>query len=269
MPEGPEIRRAADRIEKAIRDRELVSVTLDFEPLRGLEEVLEGETVTGITTHGKAMLTHFSGGLTLYSHNQLYGVWKIARKADPKTNRRLRVALRTEGAAALLYSATDVDVLDADGVAGHPFLRKLGPDALWESTDVDEVDERLQSKTFSGRSLGALLLDQSFVAGLGNYLRSEILFCASLRPEQRPRDLTRGQRRKVARETLKLTRRSYETAGVTLPASVVPARRKGQRRERFWVFARQGKRCRRCDDSIEKIVVGSRRLYLCPTCQSV
>ena len=268
MPEGPEIRRAADAVERAVGGEPLVSVTIDFDALRGLGRELEGETVTDIRTHGKAMLTQFSGGLTLYSHNQLYGVWRIAAAgSDPQTNRRLRVALRTASRSALLYSATDVDLLDSDGVAGHPFLRKLGPDALWPELTWQEVAERLESKPFGGRSLAALLLDQSFVAGLGNYLRSEVLFCARVDPTARPRDLARGSRRLVARQVLELTRRSYCTGGLTLPPSqALKASKRGQQ-ERFGVFAREGRPCRRCRTTVEKVMIGSRRLYLCPSCQ--
>ncbi|REJ85852.1 MAG: hypothetical protein DWQ36_15715 [Acidobacteria bacterium] len=168
MPEGPEIRRAADRVEKAVADRELVAVELHFEDLRASAAQLVGQQVTRVDTHGKAMLTHFSAGKVLYSHNQLYGRWRIAAPdADPKTNRRLRVALRTEHRSALLYSATDVDLLDSEELAVHPYLRGLGPDPLWAQTTVEEIADRFASRTFRRRRLAGLLLDQSCIAGQG------------------------------------------------------------------------------------------------------
>lgn len=77
MPEGPEIRRAADNLEAAIKGKPLTDVWFAFAQLKPYESQLTGQLVTRIETRGKALLTHFSNGLTLYSHNQLYGVWRV------------------------------------------------------------------------------------------------------------------------------------------------------------------------------------------------
>ena len=218
------------------------------------------------------MLTRFEGGLTLYSHNQLYGRWYTCRRGElPRTNRSLRVALHTDENSALLYSASDVAVLDAEGLAAHPFLNRLGPDLLDPDLEVHVLAQRLQSKPFRGRSLASLLLDQSFLAGLGNYLRSEILFCAGLDPLRRPRDLDDEDCRRLAGTCLELGWRSYRTRGITLDEKQLETlgqgRRKGARRKRFWVFARAGQGCYRCQTPILREVRGSRRLYRCPVCQ--
>ncbi|MDB2181027.1 DNA-formamidopyrimidine glycosylase family protein, partial [Citrobacter farmeri] len=77
MPEGPEIRRAADNLEAAIKGKPLTDVWFAFAQLKPYQSSLVGQTVTAMETRGKALLTHFSEGLTLYSHNQLYGVWRV------------------------------------------------------------------------------------------------------------------------------------------------------------------------------------------------
>lgn len=77
MPEGPEIRRAADKLEAAIKGEPLTNVWFAFPQLQPYQTQLIGQRVTHIATRGKALLTQFSGGLTLYSHNQLYGVWRV------------------------------------------------------------------------------------------------------------------------------------------------------------------------------------------------
>ncbi len=271
MPEGPEIRRAADRIADAVVGHELVRVFFGFDRLAHFEELLRGEHVTAVDTHGKAMLTRLSGGLTLYSHNQLYGRWYVQKPGTlPDTNRNLRVGLHTRHRDALLYSASDVDVLGPDELALHPFLQKLGPDVLWPDLGWREIDERLRSRTFRGRQLAALLLDQGFVAGLGNYLRSEILFAARLDPWRRPQDLGRAERHRLARRVLSLSRRSYRTGGITVAAGLArELRARGQPRAqmRHYVFARARRACRECGTRVERGEVGSRRIYWCPTCQ--
>lgn len=82
--------------------------------------------IEDIETRGKALLTHFSNGLTMYSHNQLYGVWKIVDAGEtPDTKRDLRVRLETEDKAILLYSASDITIAPREEIAQHPFYNAL------------------------------------------------------------------------------------------------------------------------------------------------
>jgi len=150
MPEGPEVRRQADRLAKA----------------------------------------RFADGHTLCVHHQLYGRWSMARAGSKaEGTRTLRAALRTDTIGALLWSATDVHVLDDADLAAHPYLRKLGPDVLDATTTSDLVLARLGDARFARRSLAGLYLDQGFLAGIGNYLRTETLWYAGVDPEARPVDL--------------------------------------------------------------------------------
>lgn len=271
MPEGPEIRRAADRIAKVLVDETIEGVEFAFPELQRFSAVLKGQRVVDVETRGKALLTHFDNDYAIYSHNQLYGVWKIARRGKtPATNRSLRLALHTGAHSALLYSASDISVWPRDELAMHPFLSTLGPDLLSADLSWQVIAERLQMPRFCGRSLASLYLDQHFLAGSGNYLRSEILFAAGLHPLQRPKNLGRGSRGLLARETLKLTRRSYETGGITLPPRLAASLKKtvkGFERRRFFVFGRDEKPCYQCGDTIRRDSMGSRRIYWCPGCQ--
>ena len=129
MPEGPEIRRAADNLEAAFKGKPLTDVWFAFEQLKPYQSQLIGQSVTQLETRGKALLTHFSNGLTLYSHNQLYGVWRVVDTGKiPQTSRVLRVRLQTHDKTILLYSASDIDMLTPEQLATHPILQRVGPD---------------------------------------------------------------------------------------------------------------------------------------------
>ena len=269
MPEGPEIRRAADRLAAAVAGAPLRHAWFAFPALKRFEASLPGQRIESIQPRGKALLTRFDHGWTLYSHNQLYGVWKVAAAGErPDTRRSLRVALETADSAILMYSASDVSMWRSDDIESHPFLRGLGPDVLDPALDVVAVAARLQSPRFRGRALGGLLLDQGFLAGMGNYLRSEVLFAAGIHPSRRPRDLDAAAIARLADALLAIPRLSYATRGIE------PAR--GMRDDyltdtpggfRFQVFDRQDQPCPACSGAITRIEVGSRRLYLCPRCQ--
>ncbi len=272
MPEGPEIRIAADRVAKVLVGRRVEAVEFALPRLAPFRRRVEGAAVNAVDTRGKAMLTRFDNGLTLYSHNQLYGRWYVRPRGErPRTGRSLRVALHTAEHSALLYSASEIAVLDAEGLASHPFLARLGPDILDPSLTWQALASRLAAPAFSGRALASLYLDQGFLAGVGNYLRSEILYFAGVHPSRRPRDLSRAERARVARQTLAVARRSYATRGITNPPARVRARKaagdRGRAAHRFAVFARDGRPCDACGSVVERSVAGSRRIYVCPGCQ--
>lgn len=271
MPEGPEIRRAADRIAKVLQNKTVEEVSFGLPRLNRYEQALSGSRVTAVDTRGKAMLTRFDNGLTLFSHNQLYGRWYVmSRPRMPQTSRALRVALHTDTHSALLYSASDIHVLTSPELERLPFLQRLGPDILDRNVTVDVVVDRLQARAFRRRALGSLYLDQSFLAGNGNYLRSEILWAARVQPRTRPCELSAPALTRVARETLRVSRRSYRTRGVTVPDRLARTlKTQGARFEayRFMVFGREGLPCRECGTGIERTTMTSRNLFHCPGCQ--
>ncbi|MGR8946927.1 MAG: endonuclease VIII [Gammaproteobacteria bacterium] len=271
VPEGPEVRIEADKIEAAIGGARVDDVFFGQRRLKHFADEIEGRKVESVDTRGKAMLIRFDNKLTMYSHNQLYGRWFVRPRGTlPKTNRTLRVALHSQSMSALLYSASEIAILNDEEILEHPFLSRLGPDALDESLDWRDIARRISDPQLGRRSLGAAYLDQTFIAGIGNYLRSEILFRARLQPTRKLASLARPEIERLARATVTLTRRAYKTKGVTNPAGLVKRLKKGGKKRggyRFAIFGREGKPCYECGDTINRIAVGGRRLYLCNSCQ--
>ncbi|WP_394175794.1 endonuclease VIII [Guptibacillus hwajinpoensis] len=272
MPEGPEIRRAADQVEKALLKGTVLDVYFAFDQLKGYESILKGASVKRVDTKGKAMLIRFDNGYTIYSHNQLYGKWYVRNAYNyPKNNRQLRLALHNEKKSALLYSASDIEVLRDEEVPLHPFVAKVGPDLLSEEVTAEQLKERFQSKAFYGKKWTSLLLNQSFIGGIGNYLRSEILFLAGIHPDYRPKDCSEEQLERAAEATITMVKQSYKHNGITNDlelAMKLKEEGKTRREYRHWVFNREAQPCRIDGTEIQKMKAGSRRLYFCPTCQT-
>ena len=271
MPEGPEIKRFADQIAAAITQRPVEDVFFAFDHLKPYEDKLRDRRVIAVEPRGKALLIRFEQGLNIYSHNQLYGKW-IIRKAYnfPDTNRQLRLALHNAKKSALLYSASDIEVLPDAELADHPFLRRIGPDVLDEAVTVAQVGQRLRDSEFHRRKFTTLFLDQHFLAGLGNYLRSEVLFVARVHPEQRPVDCSDQQLDQLAAAAIAVPRQSYRTAGITNDvdlAAQLKAEGHPRKDYRHWIFNREHQDCFVCGTSIVKATSGGRRYYYCPTCQ--
>ncbi|EBP3213645.1 endonuclease VIII [Salmonella enterica] len=262
MPEGPEIRRAADTLEAAVKGKPLTDVWFAFEQLKPYQSQLIGQSVTQLETRGKALLTHFSNGLTLYSHNQLYGVWRVVDTGNiPQTTRVLRVRLQTEDKTILLYSASDIEILTPEQLTTHPFLQRVGPDVLDMRLTPAEVKTRLLSPRFRNRQFSGLLLDQGVLAGLGNYLRVEILWQVGLTGQHKASQLNDEQLDTLAQALLDIPRLSYNTRGQ------VDDNKHHGALFRFKVFHRDGEACERCGGTIEKTTLSSRPFYWCPGCQ--
>jgi len=188
---------------------------------------------------------------------------------EAERGRSIRVVLAGGGRAAVLLSATTIELLDARDVDRHPFVARLGPDVLDPTTTAAVVRARYASPAFSRRSLAALLLDQRFLAGPGNYLRSEILHAARLHPAARPVDLAVEALDRLARATIALPRQSLATGGVTNDR--VLERRLATlgvafEERRFRAYGRDGERCHACGGRIRRIDAG-RAIFFCPRCQ--
>lgn len=253
MPEGPDVRMVADRVAALVRGVPLLGVRFGLEHLRCHEEALGHSRVHAVDTIGKVMLTRFECGLTVCSHLYSFGRWHfVPHGEEPKTDRRLRFGLYTTDGDALLYSAMMVEVVPDEKVGELPYVAALGPDCLDPAVDVDTLRAHLDGGRFDRRAAGMLLLDQSFVAGLGNYLRCEILFAARIHPRTRTAELTQAQREAMLRAALEIPRQTYAEQGFD-----------------FAVFMRNRRPCRVCGTRIVRETIGGRPCSWCPQCQAL
>jgi len=272
MPEGPEIRIAADMIAAVLVNRVATEVKFSFAHLRRYQKYLNGQRILRVQSRGKAILVCFDNDWVIYSHNQLYGRWAVDSRGQlPATSRQLRLAIHNRAGSAFLFSASEIEVMRVDELQRHPFLSRLGPDILNEGPDTELIVRRLNCKRFRNRQLAGLLLDQGFLAGLGNYLRAEILTLARLHPLRKPSQCSPAELTNLANQIIRITRRSYRTRGITNPPRIVAKLKsegkKSRAEFRFNTYDRAGEPCHYCASEIKCINAGGRKMYYCPTCQ--
>lgn len=272
MPEGPEIWRSADKLNAALAGRTVHECFFYHDNLKPYEDDLKGAVVERVEPRAKALLTFFDNGLCMYSHNQLYGKWYTAPAGSlPDTDRSLRVALHNREHSALLYSASEIELLPAGQLQSHPYLQKLGPDVVNPRTTVEQIMGQYREDGFQNRKLATLLLDQNFLSGVGNYLRSEILFYAGVNPTLKLRECDNQMKQELAEASRTLSRRSYKTGGITNDAKIVAAlKRENAPRStyRHFVYGRTGDFCHKCGTEIREEKTGGRKIYYCPSCQN-
>jgi endonuclease VIII len=271
MPEGPEIRRATDAIAKVLQGKLVRNLEFGQPHLVPFQKRFKNVLVLNVEPRGKAVLTHFANDKTIYSHNQLYGEWAIFDKnAEPPTHKQRRIVLDTDEHRIVLYSASDIEVLDSGQVSKYPYIAKLGVELLESNIGLKDVIECLNAPRWQKKLLAQILLDQAFLAGVGNYLRSEILFVAKLHPWVRLIDLSVAQRKCLAKAAITVTRRAYRYAGITndlASAKMLKAEGVPFSSYRHFVFDRAGQSCWVCHTEVVRVEVAGRQLHWCPNCQ--
>lgn len=139
-------------------------------------------------------------------------------------------------------------------------LTRLGPEPLSDEFTPDRFNQALKSRS---RALKPLLLDQSFIAGIGNIYADEALHRARLHPLRISNTLSRGDTEALWRGIREALYDGIHHNG----ASIDWVYRGGEFQNHFRVYQREGDACEVCATPIERIVVGQRGTHLCPTCQ--
>jgi endonuclease VIII len=268
MPEGPEIFLAARAVHAAVAAQPS-NIDLRYPPLAVKARSLRAVPITRVHARSKAMLTEFANGTVLYSHNQLYGQWVVHPLGAPLLAKQIRLIITTQNHQTVLYSATDFAWLNAGQEAQHPYIAKLGPEVLSAQVTAQHIAQRLA--LFPRRVIADALLDQHVLAGLGNYLRADILLLARINPLRKIALLSPAELLRIGKACKTLTQRSVQRDGVVRPwAQYQAALKAGADYEaaRFYAFDRQGAPCWECATPIARVAQGGRGLFYCPQCQA-
>ncbi|MFO7547830.1 MAG: zinc finger domain-containing protein [Acidimicrobiia bacterium] len=265
MPEGHTIHRAA-----RLQSQRFVGPCLRVWSPQGRfadgAALLDGRLIERIDAHGKHLFYHWDHGLVLHVHLGLFGRFRthLGDAPDPSAGTRLAVVAPT--ATLHLSGPTACEILDEAEVAG--IVARLGPDPL----RGDPVAPGRVSTALARRSVpvGAALLDQAVMAGIGNVYRSELLFLIGIDPHRPARRLSEAEASRVWNEAVRLLRAGERSGRIVTvdPCEVGVARARDiPTSERLYVYGREGLPCRRCGTTIRSEEIGARRAWWCPTCQ--
>jgi len=268
MPEGPETKRMVDTISRDLVNKKIISTKFYHKSLVSFPKT--GLAVKEVVSKGKAVVIRLNNNYSIITHNQLYGRWTSSRLATKiRHNRSLRIEFCTEKKAIRLWSATDISVFKTIDENHHPYIKNLGPDVLDITTTPELIFSRLISDKFKNRQFSGLLLNQGFISGLGNYLRSEILFYSNCMYDDKSSKLNTSQNKLLATNIKDVSMRAYNQKGNTIFYDDLMLKKldKTIKNRRFMVFARKGHACYICENTIIKDQASSRRIYYCPQCQ--
>jgi formamidopyrimidine-DNA glycosylase len=275
MPELPEVETVRRTLGPRLTGRTVVrAVVGDYrrcvatpEPDEFIERV-RNRTITGMGRRGKFILINFDSGDTATIHLRMTGDLSLARPQDPP------------GPHLHLY----LDLDNGDQLRYHD-TRKFGRWSLLtpeqyclfdgslgvEPFDADLTPERFAAMLHSRkRILKPLLLDQTFIAGIGNIYADEGLFRSGIHPRRHSSDLTDDEAVSLLQEIRNVLTGALENRGTTLRDYRDGSGQPGNNLPLLRIYSlAEGDPCPKCGNPVVREVVGQRGTKLCPTCQPI
>lgn len=269
MPELPEVETIARGLRGPLVGRQFTGVRVGWENLvarptvEEFERGLVGQRILGVKRRGKYLVFALSSGGSLIVHLRMTGRLLI-KNSDDELDKHDHLIFELDDGRELRFNEMRklgrvylVD--DEDEVVGE-----LGPEPLDDDFSPPDFAALLSGKR---GMIKPLLLNQRFIAGIGNIYADEALFAARVHPERRADTLTTGEIERLYDAIRQVLRQGIENRGTTLTAYRDAEGREGENQEYLRVFRRTGEPCPRCGTLIQRMVVGGRGTYFCPRCQ--
>lgn len=267
MPEGHTIHRLAGRHREMFAGRR-VRVSSPQGRFAAGAAALDGTVLRDVEAYGKHLLYHFARGATLHVHLGLIGFFTDGPAPAPAPTGQVRLRLANRRYWADLRGPTACELFNPAEV--EALRGRLGEDPLRDDADPEAVYRRIAR---SRRSVAALLLDQSVVAGPGLVYVSEVLFRAGIAPT-RPGDRLSahewGQLWEDLRELMKegvASGRIDTVHSRHMPEAMGRAPRRDRHGGEVYVYRRAGQPCLICGTEVRRAGLAGRNSYWCPSCQ--
>jgi formamidopyrimidine-DNA glycosylase len=279
MPEGPEVQIVVDHLNK-FQGWKVSKLQIPDQRWMGKRkkmEVLEGSILTSVNRRAKYIIFNFnksSESFYIINHLAMSGSWLI-RAVNARSPVHTRLTLNLEEAE----NTQAIDFVDArhfgrlDCYTSTEFwgekvqtkLSTLGPDALNDQITAEILNQRIHDFTERDPRLEIkpLLMEQTFLAGIGNIYASDICFLAGVNPYRKATSLTQDEIRQLEEAIPAVIRNAYENGGSTIKTYKSPTGQSGWAERMVYGM----KWCRLCNTSISKGPQAGRTTYWCAKCQ--
>ena len=263
MPEGHTIHRAAREHRKLLRGREIAASSPQGRFAAGAA-LLDGRVLDDVEAYGKHLFYRWDGGLVLHVHLGLYGGFRKFTGEPPPPTPGTRLQLVADDLTLRLAGPTACDLIDPMQEA--TIRARLGPDPLRSDADEDTVRMALARRSLP---IGAALLDQRIVSGIGNVYRCEMLFVCGIHPDRPAKSLAPDEVGCLWTQMNLMLRAGVRSGRIVTvdPEEIGIPRRSMRLEDSRYVYKRTDLPCRRCGTPIRSWTLGMRNMYACPTCQ--
>lgn len=263
MPEGHTIHRLARDLTRHLGGRP-VGVSSPQGRFAADATRIDGAVLERVEAWGKHLFFQWATGEVGHVHLGLFGRFRVHRGSSPPPPRgAVRMRLVGPDATVDLSGPTACSLAPPD--ERDAIVARLGPDPLRDDADPEHA---IAAMGRSRRPIGALLLDQSVLAGVGNVYRAEALFVCGIHPRRPGTSCAEAELRRLwdtVSAMLGAGVRSGRIVTVSKDDLGLPPSARIPRREATYVYKRD--RCLRCTTPIVTSEIGNRTCYHCPTCQ--
>lgn len=263
MPEGNELHRYALHHADLFAGRTLTVAAPNGRFADGAT-LLNRRKLRAVDAYGKHLFYDFGASRQLHIHLGLYGKFREGEMPFPEPRGALRLRFSTADHWLELRGPTACEVLQTS--QREKLLQRIGPDPLREDADPSLVLNRiLGSKT----PIGALLMDQSVISGIGNIYRAELLYRAKLNPFLPGNTIAKRALTKLWKDAKELMHSGMVDRRIvtTRPSDRPHPKGKARRGETHYVYRRHLLPCFICGTTIGREEFIGRKLYWCPQCQ--
>lgn len=272
MPELPEVETVRRTLEAGLLNRRIADVTriawprTIAEPSPELfQAMLHDRLVTGLERRAKYIIIRLDHGDALVVHLRMTG--RLILQDDAAIpDAHTHVVWRLDGGGQLFFHDTRkfgrIWLLDAEGL--RALDERLGPEPLEDTLTLELFQARLHRR--KGR-LKSILLDQTFIAGLGNIYVDEALWMARLHPLRLASSLTDDEIDRLYQAIREVLSLAVARRGTSFSDYRDARGDPGSNQDYLNVYGRAGKSCARCGAPIERTVVAQRGTHFCPFCQ--
>jgi len=269
MPELPEVETVARDLRPLITGATIVdATTLWARTLRGITPEtfatgVAGRRIEGVSRRGKQVVVSLDGDAFLTIHLKMTGQLFVVRQGT-QDDPYVRLVLELEDGREIRFR--DIRKFGRVGLyvaAGDDPFATTGPEPLADSFTVTAFRRLIRGR--KGR-LKPLLLDQSFIAGVGNIYADEALWAARLHPLRSARSLRPADERRLWLELRRILAEAVIRRGSSIDDYTAPDG-DGEMQDHLRVYQRAGEPCIRCGRPIRRIVVGGRATHFCSWCQ--
>jgi formamidopyrimidine-DNA glycosylase len=229
--------------------------------------MIQKKAITGVRRRGKFLVFDLAGGANLLIHLRMSGRLHWVPQHSERERHEHVVLGFADGSELRFHDTRKFGRVYLTPQA-ETLLGRLGPEPLDPSFSVGRLHAMLKSRK---RQLKPLLLDQRFIAGLGNIYADEALWESKLHPQRSSEALARKEAAALHAAIQRVLRRGLKNLGTSLGSGKANfysvGRRRGRNRDELNVFRRTGEPCPRCATPIRRLIVGQRSTHICPQCQ--
>lgn len=272
MPELPEVETIVRQLEPKLVGKTIKAEVLDAKAInikpKDFEKRVNGSRVKKIWRRAKLMIWQLSGEKYLVIHLKLNGRFLFFKDKE-KPHKETRVIFNISGPYQIFFDDTRrfgwIKFFTKDGFEKYMQGKKFGPEPLSPKFTLKVLSDLLAKKP--NAKIKPLLMDQKFIAGVGNIYAQEACFYAGIMPTRRVKTLKKREIEKLYRGLIKVLKMAVKAQGTSADAYLDIYGEEGEFLPKLKVYGREGKECDRCGGIIRAMKLAGRGTRYCPGCQ--